>query len=108
LFGCASLWSSDVREAENVYMAFREQGHLSDEIKVVPTLKYTHENYSSDLRVAFGSEKKAEIPSLLRSYLKAGAKVCGEPAFDFEFGCFDYFVVMNLGELNKAFQERFS
>lgn len=108
LFGCASLWSNDIREAVSVYRAFKNQGHFSTEIEVNPTHKYIHPHYSVQLGVESAEEEKGEIPSLLRSYLKAGAKVCSGPAYDAAFECFDYFVIMNLGELDKAFQERFA
>lgn len=105
LFGCASLWSNDVNEAAKVYRAFQEQGHLSEQFRVGITPKYTHPEYREDLGQD-GSEP--EVPSLLRSYLKAGAKVCSGPAYDIEFRCFDYFIVMNLLSMDEAYQTRFT
>jgi putative hemolysin len=108
LFGCASLWSNEVLEAAKVYRAFKDQDYLSTDLEVAVTEKYTHPEYRHDLGLNMLGNENAEVPSLLRSYLKAGAKICSSPAYDEEFRCFDYFVLMDLFKMDATFQARFS
>ncbi len=50
---------------------------------------------------------RAMIPSLLTSYLKMNAKVCGEPALDREFGCFDYLTLLDIEQMPAAYRARY-
>jgi putative hemolysin len=44
---------------------------------------------------------KGKIPSLLNSYLKVGAKVCGTPALDKSFKCIDFLTLLDVSEMQK-------
>ena len=46
-------------------------------------------------------------PRLLRSYLAVGAKICGTPALDREFGTIDFLTVIDLWTLPAAISARF-
>jgi putative hemolysin len=45
------------------------------------------------------------IPKLFKTYLRVGAKVCGAPAIDRQFGTIDFFVLMDIRNLD-AFSQR--
>ena len=47
---------------------------------------------------------KGKIPSLLASYLKVGAKVCGIPALDKSFKCIDFLTLMNVADIAEAYK----
>ena len=47
------------------------------------------------------------IPPLLKSYLKAGSVICGEPALDKKFKCADFFTVLDLGILADTYEKRY-
>ena len=49
----------------------------------------------------------APMPPLLKGYLRAGVLVCGEPSFDEEFGCADYFIVQPMREVTERYHKRF-
>ena len=44
---------------------------------------------------------------LLKSYLKAGSKICGEPALDRKFRCIDFLTVLDTELLNKSFEKKY-
>jgi putative hemolysin len=46
------------------------------------------------------------VPPLLRSYLGLGAWVCGEPAWDPDFGCADVPLLLALDRLDARFARR--
>jgi putative hemolysin len=49
----------------------------------------------------------AEVPSLLRGYLRLGAWICGEPAYDPAFGCADFYVLLSIDRVNPRYLQHF-
>lgn len=53
-------------------------------------------------------QKGIEIPALLKAYLRMGAKVCGEPAWDPQFNVADFFLLLPVEELNPRYARHFT
>lgn len=53
------------------------------------------------------SEVEPEVPSLLKSYLQAGAWIVSEPALDTFFNCVDFFTILDLRQLNAKYSRRY-
>ncbi|MCX7978516.1 MAG: hypothetical protein N2578_05885, partial [Bdellovibrionaceae bacterium] len=53
------------------------------------------------------NEIKELLPPLLRAYIKIGAYVGGEPAWDDEFQCIDFLTVLQKEDLNMALWKKF-
>ncbi|GGC51892.1 hypothetical protein GCM10011410_00240 [Hoyosella rhizosphaerae] len=49
---------------------------------------------------------KIDIPPLLRGYLRLGARICGEPAYDPDFGVADFVTVLGVNHANARYLER--
>lgn len=49
----------------------------------------------------------ARVPALLKTYLRLGARVCGEPCWDKEFGCADVFILLDMHNLCPRYARRF-
>ncbi|MDZ4182727.1 MAG: hypothetical protein U1B83_07620, partial [Candidatus Cloacimonadaceae bacterium] len=49
---------------------------------------------------------KDKIPTLLQSYLKVGAKVCGVPAMDKSFKCVDFLTLLHVKDIEKAYTRK--
>lgn len=49
----------------------------------------------------------AELPALLRGYLRLGARVCGEPAHDPDFGVADLYVLLSMRRVNPRYLKHF-
>lgn len=49
---------------------------------------------------------RASLPPLLRGYLRLGARICGEPAHDPEFGVADFVAVLGLDGADTRYLER--
>lgn len=47
------------------------------------------------------------MPPLLRTYVNLGAKACGAPCWDPDFGVADVFMLLDLRELNPRFARHF-
>jgi putative hemolysin len=47
------------------------------------------------------------MPPLIKGYLRSGAWVCGEPAWDPDFNCIDLFMLMPLAKLDTRYARHF-
>jgi putative hemolysin len=47
------------------------------------------------------------LPPLLRGYLRLGAWVCGEPAYDADFGVADFYILLSLRRIDARYLRRF-
>lgn len=52
-------------------------------------------------------EGRAELPALLRGYLRLGAWVCGAPAHDPDFGVADLYVLLSMRRVNARYLRHF-
>jgi putative hemolysin len=107
MFGCASLATMNSYLAHEVMRELDRQGHLdlSFDVAVTPEYSAGYIRYNSQL-LAKESVDNA-IPPLLRSYIAAGAKVLGGPAFDEPFQCSDVFTALNLTTMNEKYRSRY-
>jgi len=48
-----------------------------------------------------------QVPALLKGYLKLGAKVCGEPAWDPDFNTADFPMLLSLDNMGKRYRRHF-
>lgn len=113
LIGCSSVKVTDARSAALIYKYFECKGHLAGEV-FQPVEKYNMPDllfwlivFSKGLNENQMSEAEEKIPSLLKSYLKAGAKVASYPAYDEEFRCIDFVTVLNRSELDQKLVRKF-
>ncbi len=100
LIGCSSLNSQDARVGWQMYRQLSE--FLAGEgYRTVPTAPYTLP-FTAD-----APEAMAKVPKLLRTYIGIGAKICGPPARDREFGTIDFLTLLDMRELTPAARVRF-
>ena len=94
VFGCCSIPSLDSAEIASVSRKLLRDGHLHPRYHALvrPALR------AVDLDTVVAQEQ-ATLPPLFVSYLRLGAKVCGGPALDREFCVTDYFVVLDLRDI---------
>ena len=108
LFGCSSVMTVSKPLSKALVKHMKNNQMTSEEFGIRPIGKY-----KMDLSKARGEDifdekfVMSQIPSLLRSYISAGAKVYGAPARDLEFQCIDFFTILNLEELNSSYEKRY-
>jgi putative hemolysin len=100
LFGCASvpLGEQDVQAAA-IMGRLRRQAMAPEALRVTPRLPLL------TTQVPEGID--APLPALLRAYVRAGAKACGEPCRDTDFQVADVLMLLNIDELNPAYSRHF-
>jgi putative hemolysin len=101
LIGCSSLTSQDPALGAASYVYFQERGFVVDErFQTQPTPVFA---CAMD-QVAEGCPPP---PKLLRTYLSIGAKICGVPAIDREFGTIDFLTLLDLHALTDSAKAHF-
>jgi putative hemolysin len=99
LIGCASASLAD-GGAQAAGLRDKLQGYLSDPgRRVAPLLPFPHERIARPATV--------EMPPLIKGYLRLGAKVCGEPAWDVDFDTADFLIWVSLENLQPRYARHF-
>lgn len=101
LIGCSSLTSQDPAIGAATHASFVEKGFLAEpRLCTVPTPAF---KCALDLVAAACPPP----PKLLRTYLSIGAKICGPPAIDREFGTIDFLTLLDLHTLTDTAKTHF-
>ncbi len=113
LFGCSSIKTMDKEEIRSIYYYLKQGGHISNDHKVRPRGKFNVPGLSRHVRKNPESSTELDpskfrdkIPSLLNSYLKVGAKVCGTPALDRSFKCIDFLTLLDVDDLTRHYSRK--
>lgn len=100
LIGCASMPMHCGGHTAASLWAQLQRTHLAAiEDRVQPRLPLPIHRLRQDLAV--------EPPALLKGYLRVGAKVCGAPAWDPDFGVADFPVLLRLSQVNPRYARHF-
>jgi putative hemolysin len=101
MMGCCSLPSLDNAQGHAVYRSLRNY-LVEPALMTVPTPRYRMPHALVETRV-----EKADPPKLLRAYLTIGARICSEPAIDWEFKTIDFLTLLDLQTLHPRVAARF-
>jgi len=113
LFGCASIKTEAVHEAALIYRYFDLDGCINADLLCPPQEAFLLPGFEAELaklnRELTPQEiihVEAAIPSLCKSYLKAGAYMGGPPALDREFKCIDFLTILLSDDMDPAIRKR--
>jgi putative hemolysin len=99
LIGCASVSMADGgHHAASLYRSLEAQ-MAPLEYRVFPRLPLPLD--------ALRSDAAAEVPPLIRGYLRAGAWVCGAPAWDPDFNTADLPILLPMSRISPRFARHF-
>ncbi len=99
LIGCASMGMADGgHNAANVFAGLGEAHMAPAEYRVFPKCPLP-------LELATGTP--AEIPPLVKGYLRAGAWVCGDPAWDPDFNTADLMLLLPMAKVSNRYARHF-
>ncbi len=100
LIGCASISMGDGGHyAASVYHKVHRLHAAPAEYSVFPRCRLPLESLNRELDVT--------IPPLIKGYLRLGAYICGEPAWDPDFNCADLFILLPVSRLNARYAKHF-
>lgn len=95
-FGCCSLTSQDPDDAARMLAWLRAHGRLHPELDLAPRPHCDCREYE---RSTEGWEQ-VSVPTLMGTYLRYGAKICGRPAIDRQFRTIDFLALLDLKEMD--------
>jgi putative hemolysin len=100
LIGCASISMADGgHNASNIYQQLSENYQAPAEYRVFPKHGLPFEHLANG--------QKAVIPPLVKGYLRAGAWVCGDPAWDPDFNSADLLVLLPMSRISDRYVKHF-
>jgi putative hemolysin len=100
LAGCASMGMADGgHAAASVYTRLSERCLAPIEYRVFPRCALPLEHLDG--------RAGGELPALIKGYLRAGAWICGEPAWDPDFNTADFFVLLPLANVAPRYARHF-
>lgn len=100
LAGCASVPLSDGgAQAAGVWDLVHTKHYADDAYRVAPRLPWHCDTVARPARPA--------LPPLLRGYVRLGARVCGPPAHDPDFDVADFFVLLDLQQVDERYLKHF-
>lgn len=100
LMGCASIPMRDGGiQAQAVMQRLRERYLCQQNLRAEPKTPLPPLDVPDNLT--------AELPPLLKAYMRLGAKVCGEPCWDPDFGVADVFILLKRDELCPRYARHF-
>lgn len=100
LIGCASIAMGDGgRMAASLYQHLRRRFMSPVEYRVFPRCPLP--------LAALKTEWDASVPPLIKGYLRLGAWVCGDPAWDPDFNTADLLLLLPMHRLNERYARHF-
>jgi putative hemolysin len=100
LIGCASISMADGgHNAANIYNKIKLDNMSPLEWRVFPNCGLPYE--------ALGDRADEFLPPLIKGYLRLGAYVCGDPAWDPDFNTADLLVLLPMARLNRRYAKHF-
>ena len=105
--GCPSVYSHDPSEISSIFALLKRDYYSSDAWRVYPVAGKAFGPLDRACQTD-GRQRQImlKIPSLVRSYLKFGARVCGEPVRDETFGSVDFFMMLEMKKISSAHLDR--
>ncbi|NQW35345.1 MAG: GNAT family N-acetyltransferase [Methylophilales bacterium] len=100
LIGCSSVSIKDGgHSAASLYYSLNKTDKISHEYEPIPKNPLPIHQLNFTLEV--------EPPSLLKGYLRIGAKVCGKPAWDPDFNTADFLTLLKLQDIHPRYAKHF-
>jgi len=103
LIGCASVSLADGgSNAAALYQSINDANMAPAEYRVTPHLPFPIEE-----RAAASVSHVAQVPPLIKGYLRSGAWICGQPAWDPDFHSADFFMMLPLAKLDGRYARHY-
>ncbi|MEW1722444.1 GNAT family N-acyltransferase [Streptomyces sp. NPDC093109] len=103
LAGCCSVPLADGGALAAATWNTVKEKHLAPEAQWVTP----HRLWTPGPEAVAAAAAPTELPALLRGYLRLGARVCGAPAHDPEFGVADLYVLLSMRRVNPRYLRHF-
>jgi putative hemolysin len=110
LLGCVSLETVDPVIGWAIFHHLIRKDGTCPELAATPRPGFVLPSASTaevEATIAKGGLQR-HIPPLFKGYLRIGAKICGEPAIDREFGTIDFLILVDTSQLPARYRRHFN
>lgn len=111
MLGCVSLEIREPAVGWAVYEYIANKYQVCSDCTVIPRPGFRLERPPRHvIEKVLADEKnlKKNIPPIFKGYLRLGARICGEPALDREFGTIDFFILMDVTKAPLRYKQHFN
>ena len=112
LIGCASVHGMTHFEALKLYKSFLKYDYVHNSLLAPVNRKYKSEiklRNQVSLNVCVSKiELMLQLPPLVKGYLNIGAKILSEPAYDEQFNCHDFLILLERQQIPQKYIHSFS
>ena len=106
MLGCVSLEHTDAAIGWRLYRQLEREGRIGGPVAAVPRPGFGLPQPEEG--VPEPAESVKALPPLFKGYLRIGAKFCGVPALDREFGSIDFPVWFDFGSVPERYAKHFN
>lgn len=100
LIGCASIGMSDGGLQTHAIMQRLREHYMNREwLNAIPRLPLPNMTLPANLT--------AQLPPLMKAYMRLGARICGEPCWDPQFNVADVFIMLRREQLSPRYARHF-
>lgn len=107
LFGCCSLHCSSPEDVLPIYSYLRSRCLTQERFRVQPVPSCRLPLEEEFLQPVQERDVWQRIPPVMKGYLRAGAMICGAPAYDAEFGTADLLVLLEMRKISDRYRIRY-
>jgi len=107
MFGCPRLNSQDVQVISEEFSLLKQKYYSQDKFRVYPLVGNEVDDLKEDVKAENPRAVYRKLPPLIRGYLNLGAKVCGRPAVNSEFGSVVLFMLLPTDKMVNTYRRHF-
>lgn len=112
MMGCGTIKTENPKIVADLVKLFARKNLIVDQIRARPRSDHELPGLKQALAdTSFDESQDTElmnlVPPLMRSYMNAGAKLSSQPAWDPDFKCIDFLVVLDLETMDPRHRKRF-
>ena len=107
LFGCPRLNSKDMQAVNEEFSLLKQKYYSPEKFRVYPLADNEVSDLKEDLEIENPRRIYRKLPPLIRGYLNLGAKVCGRPAVNPEFGSVVILMLLPTDKIVNTYRRHF-
>jgi putative hemolysin len=104
LFGCGSLHYSEIEEVQPIYSYLRTYHYAPEKYRVHPLASCRMQVRDEVDEMIDSRTVLRRLSPVVKGYLRAGAMICGSPAYDSQFGTADVLVLLEIGKMAERYR----
>lgn len=107
VLGCSGFAHPNPQTIGAIHCFFKKHFYAPEKFRVYPLDGLAYQYDENSLNIPDTAIMKM-LPRLTQGYLKMGALVCGEPALNKTFNTALFFMLLDIGNINAAYKEKFA